>query len=150
MKPANCERSWQEWPTSENSPAAGPQTPATNSPRTSTAPVRRRNRRPTRIGTRSVSEESGDSDAERSYLAGASNRGRTPSLARSGLDVQPLADASGYYEAGSVNGGPAKKPLDWRNSFLHKDLCLQTDELFSVPRSATLPNYVKLHIIRLM
>ena len=53
-----------------------------------------------------------------------------------------LANASGYDGAGSVNGGPAKKRMDWRKSLGPKDLRLRSNELSSVSRSATLPNEV--------
>ena len=66
-----------------------------------------------------------------------------PSLAdASGFDAHSLARASGFDGAGAVNGGPAKKPRDWRKSLARIDLRRRLDELSSVPRSATLPNDV--------
>ena len=38
-------------------------------------------------------------------------------------------------DRGQVNGKPAKKPGDWRKSFVPKDLCLKIDEIFGGQRS---------------
>ena len=88
-------------------------------------------------------------------------RGTVDSLARELSHREPVADitaerdeyvrvpprpstveASGFDGAGSVNGDPAKKPRDWRKSYVQNHLRLRLDDLCSGSRSATLPNEV--------